>query len=45
MESFATSDKREHEQYVKSVNDALEGNASSTTNILAYMIEEMADIR
>ena len=45
VESFATTDKKEHEQYVKSVNEALEGNEASTTNILSYMIEEMADFR
>ena len=30
---------------MKSVNDALQGNDNSTTNILSYMIEEMADAR
>ena len=45
IETFATADKKEHERYVDSVNSALQNNDASVTNIMALMIEEMADIR
>lgn len=39
IETFATTDKKEHKKYVESINAALEGNEASVTNIMAYMIE------
>lgn len=45
IEKYATSDNAEHKKYVDSVNAALEGNEASVTNIMAYMMEEMADVR
>ena len=45
QERYATADKKEHEKYVQSINEALDKNAGTATNILAYMIEEMADER
>lgn len=45
IEKYATADRQEHKAYVETVNAALEGNDASVTNILAYMLEEMGDIR
>lgn len=38
IERYATSDRKEHDKYVETVNNALENNEASVTNILGYMI-------
>lgn len=38
IETYATTDKKQHEKYVESVNEALRNNDASVTNIMAYMI-------
>ena len=43
--TYATSDRKQHDKYVDTVNNSLENNEASVTNILGYMIEEIADYR
>ena len=45
QERYATADKKEHEKYVQSINEAIDKNSGTATNILGYMIEEIADDR
>jgi hypothetical protein len=45
IERFATADKKEHEKYVQSINEAIEKNSIAATNILSFMLEEIADDR
>lgn len=42
---FATADKKEHEKYVQSINEAIEKNSVAATNIMSFMLEEIADDR
>jgi len=41
IEKFATSDKKEHQKYVESINEAIEKNSISATNIMSFMLQEI----
>jgi hypothetical protein len=45
IEKYATTDKKDHEKYINSINEAIEKNNVATTNILGFMLEEIADDR
>jgi hypothetical protein len=38
IERYATADKKEHEKYVQSINEAIEKNSVAATNILSFML-------